>query len=170
MGDVDTSHPQYGDNSKEPAHIRGYNSAVGMLGRNPKAVLYAVLILIIAILAFALYRCHRPSKAGFEGLATGPACPPCPACPPKQYLVADGGTGGGSAELDTEGGLGSDPTGRRRGGAECPEWDTEAAAEVQALGQVGGFEDDNGYGERRLQDAFGHVITDDELNSIMHQQ
>jgi hypothetical protein len=166
MADLNAN-PQLGETAaSDPAHMRAYKTTVGVLGRNPKAVLYGILILVIMILSFALYRCHKPKKTGFEGLVTNPTCPPCPACPPRQYVVADGGTGGGSAELDNDGGLGSDPTGKRYGQS-CPEWDPEATAEVQALGQVGGFEDDNAYGERRLQNAFGHVVTDAELNAIM---
>ena len=160
MADNGIRQPVFGDApAKEPAHIRGYNSAVGMLGRNPKAVLYGILILIIAILAFALYRCHKSQKAGFEGLTAAPPCPAGPPCPPSF----------GPPELDSGGGLGSDPTGKLSGRG-CPPWDPEATAEVQALGQVGGFEDDNAYGERRLQNAFGHVITDEQLNTIMHEQ
>ena len=77
----------------------------------------------------------------------------------------DAGTG-----LGDDDGLGSDPDGstyKGRGG--CPPWDPEATAEVQALGQVGGFQNDNAYGERRLQRAFGLHITDEQLNTIMHQ-
>ena len=72
--------------------------------------------------------------------------------------------------LGDDEGLGSDPSGAKwKGHGSCPPWDPEATAEVQALGQVGGFEDDNAYGELRLQREFGHVITDEQLTTIMHQ-
>ena len=90
-----------------------------------------------------------------------------------QYVTVPGGTTSQCItyvrrELDDEGGLGSDPTGKLAG-RDCPPWDPEATAEVQALGQVGGFQNDNAYGERRLQRAFGLQITDEQLNTIMHQ-
>ena len=71
--------------------------------------------------------------------------------------------------LGDDDGLGKDPSGAKWRGHDCPPWDPEATAEVQALGQVGGFQNDNAYGERRLQRAFGLHITDEQLNSIMHQ-
>ena len=72
--------------------------------------------------------------------------------------------------LGDDEGLGSDPSGAKwRGHGGCPPWDPEATAEVKALGQVGGFEDDNAYGELRLQREFGHVISDEQLTTIMHQ-
>jgi hypothetical protein len=71
--------------------------------------------------------------------------------------------------LGDDDGLGSDPDGSTyKGPGGCPPWGTEALAEAQALGGVGGFQGDNAYGERRLQRAFGLQITDDQLNSIMH--
>ena len=69
---------------------------------------------------------------------------------------------------DDDSGLGGDPDGSSyKGHGGCPPWDPEATADAVALGQVGGFQHDNAYGERRLQNAFN--ITDDQLNAIMHQ-
>ena len=73
------------------------------------------------------------------------------------------------SSLGDDDGLGSDPDGSTyTGPGGCPPWGTEALAEAQALGGVGGFQGDNAYGERRLQRAFGLQITDDQLNAIMH--
>ena len=72
---------------------------------------------------------------------------------------------------DDDDGLGRDPDGSTyKGPGGCPPWNPEATADAVALGQVGGFQNDNAYGERRLQRAFGHVVTDEQLNAIMHQR
>jgi hypothetical protein len=169
-----------------PVHMRAWTSIVEWIKHNPKIVLISILIIIIMSLAYALYRCNnKTDKAGFEGLAAGPhpkgphPKAPHPTGQPVYVTVPGGTTTQGvstsarpvaESGLGDDEGLGSDPSGAKwKGHGSCPPWDPEATAEVQALGQVGGFEDDNAYGELRLQREFGHVINDEQLNSIMHQ-